>query len=340
MFRFANPQYLYLLILVPVFILWFVYCRYRRKAYLASFGDRELVDRLMPSASAGRVIFKFVLFLLAFSGVIFAMAEPQIGAKLQNVKRKGIEVMVALDISNSMLANDVSPNRLERSKQLIYKVMEEMNSDKIGVVVFAGKSFVQLPITSDYRSAKSFISKITPDLIQQQGTSIGGAIDMCVASFGHESESGKAIIVITDGENHEDDATASAQKAHESGIQVNVIGIGKPEGSPIPINGGSDFKKDKNGVTVITKLNESMAQDVARAGGGIYVRADNTNSAVKIMNKELNKISTGDVTTQVYSDYNEQFQLVLIVVFFLLLIEICVMEKKNKLFANVKLFEK
>lgn len=340
MFRFANPEYLFLLILVPVFVLWFIYCRYRRKSYLASFGDKELIAKLMPSVSSARVVFKFILFIIAFSGVVFAMAEPQIGAKLQTVKRKGIEVMVALDISNSMLANDVAPNRLERSKQMIYKIMEDMNNDKIGVVVFAGKSFVQLPITSDYRSAKSFISKISPDMIQQQGTSIGGAIDMCVSSFGPAGENGRAIIVITDGENHEDDAKSAAQKAWDAGIQVNVIGIGKPEGSPIPIDGGREFKKDKSGVTVITKLNEAMAQDVAKAGGGIYVRADNSNSAIKIMNKELNKISSGDVASQIYSDFNEQFQLVLFIVVFLLLLEICVLEKKNRLFENVKLFEK
>lgn len=340
MFRFANPEFLYLLIIIPVLVLAFLCHRYRRASYLKKFGDRRLLGLLMPSVSSARPVAKFVLFSLALAGLVVAMAEPQIGAKKEKVKRKGVEVMVALDISNSMMAEDVAPNRLERSKQILLKMIDNMDNDKLGIVVFAGDAFVQLPMTGDYKSAKLFISSISTSMVSLQGTSIGKAIDMCARSFSDRDNVGRSIIVITDGENHEDDAIASAQKAVEQGIQVNVVGIGKPEGSLIPLTpGGSDFKKDRSGNPVVSKLNEQMGQSIAEAGNGIYVRADNSNGALNELNSNLEKLSSGDIESEVYSAFNEQFQICLWVALVLLLLEFCLLEKKNRLFSNIRLFE-
>lgn len=340
MFRFANPEYLYLLALIPILVLAFLYYRYRRTSYLKEFGDRRLMKSLMPSVSSVRPITKFVFFSLALAAVILALAEPQIGAKKETVKRKGVEVMVALDISNSMMAEDVAPNRLERSKQILLKMIDNMNNDKLGVVVFAGDAFVQLPMTSDYKSAKLFISSISTSMVTRQGTAIGKAIDICSRSFSDRENVGRSIIVITDGENHEDDAVASATAAQEQGIQVNVVGIGTPEGSLIPLSPGSnEYKKDRSGNPVVSQLNEQMGQGVAEAGNGIYVRADNSSSALNELNSNLEKLSSGDIEAEVYSAFNEQFQICLWIALILLLLEFCLLEKKNKLFSNIRLFE-
>jgi len=337
-FRFANPEYLYLLSIVPLLILWFIYTIYQKRAALKKFGDPALLAHLMPGASKGRPHVKFYLLLLAIIGVTFIIARPQFGSKRETVKRQGIEVMIALDVSNSMLAQDVLPSRLERSKQLIYKMLEGMNNDKLGIIVFAGKAYTQLPITSDYQAARMYIASISPKLIPQQGTAIGAAINMSMRSFTAREEVAKSIIIITDGENHEDDPAGAAKEAREKGIQINVIGIGKPEGAPIPVEGTNSFRKDRSGTTVISKLNEQIAQEIAAAGGGIYVRADNTNIALKEIQKELNKAAKADVETTVYAEYDEQFQTIVWIVLALLLLEFCILERRNKFFSKIKLF--
>lgn len=338
LFRFANPEYLYFLLIIPILVGWYIYTRINRKRQLRQFGDIELLKELMPGVSNSRQIIKFSLMLLAFTLCIFIVARPQMGSKLEYVKKKGVEVMVVLDISNSMLAEDVYPNRLERAKQMLTKMLEGMNNDKVGVIVFAGRAFTQLPITSDYQSAKMFISSINTDLIGQQGTAIGSAIKMACNSFSDSEKTGKSIIIITDAENHEDDAKGAAKEAAEKGIQVNVIGIGKPEGSLIPTGGGT-YKKDKAGNVVMSKLNESVGQEIAMEGNGIYVRADNSNEAMRYMQKELDKIAKDDVETKVYSEYNEQFPVLAWIAIALLLLEYFLMEKKNGLFRNFKLFD-
>ncbi len=340
LFRFANPQYLYLLVLVPVMLGLFAYARERRKKRLEQFGDSELLNGLMPGASSARQHLKFYIPLVALLALIFVAARPQFGSKLETVKKKGLEVMVALDISNSMLAEDVQPNRLEKSKRMLYKLLDGLNNDKFGVIIFAGHPYTQLPITTDYSSAKIFISSIQPDIIKQQGTAIGAALEMASRSFSEENvDRGQAIIVITDGENHEDDAVGVAKQIAERGIQVNVIGIGKPEGSPIPVPGSNGFRKDKQGNTVVSKLNENMCMEIAQAGNGTYVRADNTNNAMKVIQAELDKISKSDVESKVYSEYNEQFPPIAWVALVLLVVEIFILERKNGLFKNFKLFE-
>jgi Ca-activated chloride channel family protein len=277
--------------------------------------------------------------LLALVLLIFAAARPQFGQQEKHVKRQGIEVMVALDISNSMLAEDVAPNRLDRAKQMLSKMIDNMEDDKVGLVVFAGDAFTQLPITCDYVSAKMFLNTISPKLIATQGTAIGSALQTSIRSFGAQNtEVGRAIILITDGENHEDDAISAAKQAQELGIKVFVIGIGKPEGAPIPKPGANDYFKDRSGQVVVTQLNEDMCQQIAQAGKGIYVRCDNTNTAMRALQQELDQIATAELESTVYADFNEQYQSFVILALCLLIIDFFIMTRKNHKLIRMNLF--
>lgn len=340
MFRFANIEMLWWLITIPVFVIAYIVSTKRKQRQLAEFGDPELMAELMPDASKSRPIGKFSLLIVALVLLIVAAARPQFGQKENTVKRQGIEVMVALDISNSMLAEDVAPNRLDRAKQMLSKMIDNMVDDKVGLVVFAGEAFTQLPITCDYVSAKMFLNTITPNLIQTQGTAIGAALQTAITSFGSpESEAGRAIILITDGENHEDDAIAAAKQAKELGIQVFVIGIGKPEGAPIPKPGTNDYFKDRSGQVVVSKLNEDMCQQIAQAGSGAYVRCDNTNTAMRALQQELNRIATAELESTVYADYNEQYQSFVLLALLLLVIEFFILSRKNHRLTRMDLFK-
>ncbi len=340
LFRFANPEFLPLLFIIPVFIVGFIFTRILRTKKIKTFGDMELMKSLMPGVSNGRQIFKFTLLMLALTCIIISAARPQFGSKLETVKKKGVEVMIALDISNSMLAEDIKPNRLERSKNMLYQILDGLDNDKIGVVVFAGTAFTQLPITTDYQSSRMFISTITPSLIATQGTAIGGALEKACTAFSEKTENGKSVIIITDGENHEDDAEAAAKEAAEKGIQVNVVGIGSVNGAPVPIEGSNDYIRDQAGNYISSALNEEMCMKIAKAGNGIYVRADNSNNALKIIQEEINKISKNEVESKVYSEYEEQYPIFAWIAVILLIAEFFIMEKKNKLFKGFKLFTK
>ena len=340
MFRFANIEMLWWLIAIPVFVIAYIVMTKRKERQLKAFGNPELMVQLMPDASKSRPIWKFSLLLIALVLLIVAAARPQFGQKEKTVKRQGIEVMVALDISNSMLAEDVAPNRLDRAKQMLSKMIDNMVDDKVGLVVFAGEAFTQLPITCDYVSAKMFLNTITPNLIQTQGTAIGTALQTAITSFGSpESEAGRAIILITDGENHEDDAIAAAKKAHELGIKVFVIGIGKPEGAPIPKPGTNDYFKDRQGQVVVSKLNEEMCQQIAQAGSGVYVRCDNTNTAMRALQQELDHIATSELESTVYADYNEQYQSFLLIALLLLVIDCFILMRQNHRLNRMDLFK-
>ncbi len=339
MFRFANIEMLWWLFSIPVFILGYVIMSRRLQRALQSFGDPELLAQMMPDASKSRPIWKFSIMMLTLALLIVAAARPQFGQQEKLVKRQGIEVMVALDISNSMLAEDVAPNRLERAKQMLSKMIDNMVDDKVGLVVFAGDAFTQLPITCDYVSAKMFLQTINPSLISTQGTAIGSALQTAVRSFGGEqSEAGRAIILITDGENHEDDAIEAATKAQEMGIRVFVVGIGKPGGAPIPIPGTNDYIKDRSGQVVVTQLNEDMCQQIAQAGKGIYVRCDNTNTAMRALQQELDQIATAELESTVYADFNEQYQSFVILALCLLIIDFFIMTRKNHKLIRMNLF--
>ncbi len=338
--HFAYIHILWLLTLIPLLVVGYILLTRRKRRQLASFGDPELVATLMPERSTTRSVIKFALLLLALVLLIFAAARPQFGQKEQTVKRQGIEVMVALDISNSMLAEDVAPSRLDRAKQMLSKLIDKMSEDKIGLVVFAGEAYTQLPITCDYVSAKMFLSTISPSLIQTQGTAIGSAIHTAMRSFGSEqSEAGRAIILITDGENHEDDAVEAAKHAKEAGIHLYVIGIGTSQGAPIPVPGTNNYIKDRSGQVVVTKLNEQMAKDIAQAGNGAYIHCDNTNTAMRALQQEIDKLATADIETTVYTDYNEQYQSFALLALLILVIDCFIFNRQHKLFDYEKLFK-
>jgi len=339
MFRFAHPEYLFLFLIIPVLVGIFIYTNILKKRKLRLFGNPEILAQLMPNVSVVRPQVKFYMVLTAIFFLIIVLAQPQFGTKVENVKRQGIEVMIALDVSNSMMAQDIQPNRLEKSKQILSKLVDGLTNDKIGLVVFAGDAYTQLPITVDYVSAKMFLSSISPQLVPRQGTAIGSAVDLAIKSFGTKSEAGRAIIVITDGENHEDDAIGAAKLAAENGITVHVIGMGNIDGAPIPIDGTMSFWKDKEGNVVVSKLNEEMCKNIAAAGKGTYVRADNSGSAFKVINKELDKLAKSDIKTSVFSDYNEQFQSFALLALFLLIVEFFIFNRINKRLSRLKIFD-
>ncbi|MBQ0137142.1 MAG: VWA domain-containing protein [Bacteroidales bacterium] len=339
MFRFANIEMLWLLTLLPVFVVAFILYTRRKRRQLAEFGDPELVQTLMPDASRERPIIKFSILMVALALLILAAARPQYGQKSEKIQRQGIEAMIALDISNSMLAEDVAPCRLDRAKQVLSKLIDQMVDDKIGLVIFAGESYVQLPITCDYVSAKMFLNSIPPELIKTQGTAIGSAIQTCIRSFGEPNEAGRCIILITDGENHEDDAEAAAKQALEAGIQTFVVGIGKTEGSPIPIPGTSDYRKDREGTVVVSRLNEDMCKSIAQAGKGMYVHCDNTNTATRALQKELNNLATAEIDTEIFSDYNEQYQTFALLALLLLVIDFFIFARQNHVLTKLDIFK-
>ncbi len=338
MFRFAFPEYMFLLLSIPVLIVAFIIFSRKKRRDLMTFGDKALVEELMPNASRVRPAVKFSILLIALTFLIIGLARPQFGMQEQTIKRQGIEVMIALDISNSMLAEDVFPNRLDRAKQIISRLIDQMPDDKIGMVVFAGDAFVQLPITADNVSAKMFLDNISPSLIKTQGTAIGAAISTSLKAFGGESEASRAIILITDGEDHEDDALQQAQKASENGVQIFVVGIGKPEGAPIPVPGTMSYHKDRQGNVVISHLNEDMCKEIASEASGMYVRADNSNNVTKTISKELDQLAKSEIESQMYVEYNEQYQSFVLIGLLLLIIDFFILNRKNKRLSRINIF--
>ena len=324
MFRFAQPEYLYLLIIVP--ILWglFIYGRYRSRRNLAKYGNPSVLAPLMTDVSKYKPWIKFIIQQLAFIVIVFMLARPQFGSKLETVKKQGVEIMIALDVSNSMMAKDIAPNRLEKAKMMLSKLVDELDNDKIGLIVFAGDAYTQLPITSDFVSAKMFLNTINPNMVPTQGTAIGRAISTAMNSFTPNEGVDKAIIVITDAENHEDDAVQMAKAAAEKNIKVDVIGIGSLEGVPIPTGNSEN--------------NFILGQEIAKAGTGIYVRADNTNSALRALTSEVKKMKKADIESKVYSLYDEQFQGLAWIALLLLIVDVFIVDRKNSWLKKITFF--
>ena len=340
MFRFEDPIYLWLLVLIPVLAL-IRFISYRnQKKRLRKFGEPALLKALMPDVSRFRPSVKFWILQGALALLVLMLARPQMGTKISQEKRVGIETIICMDISNSMLAEDIVPSRLDRSKMMIENLVDHFSNDKIGLIVFAGDAFVQLPITSDYVSAKMFLSSIDPSMIATQGTDIGRAIDMATHSFTPEEGIGRAIIVITDGENHEGGAVEAAAAAKDAGMRVYVLGVGSSKGSPIPIPGTDDYMKDNTGNTVMSALNEQMCKELAQAGGGAYIHVENNSAAQDQLDNELDKLSKKETTATLYSEFDEQFQAFGLLALLLLVLEICILDRRNPLLKNISLFGK
>lgn len=342
MFSFAYPDAFYLLLLLPVIVLLYYLARKARKRNMSRFGRDEVVGDLIPNVSRYKSRVKLTLELLALAIVVVMLARPRAGAGKTTENLTGIEVMVAVDVSNSMLASSSSDpqgmSRMQRSKMILEKLIEKLSGDKVGLIVFAGNAYMQMPLTGDSQSAKMFLNNINPNMAPTQGTAIGAAIEMATSAFSKQSKAQKAIIVLTDGENHEDDATEAASAARKRGIQVNVVGIGSPQGSPIPLGNG-DYLKDDAGQVVNTALNEKMAQEIAEAGKGVYVNG-NDSDALDVLTGTLSKLSKSSLATVSYTKHNEQFPLFAGLALLILLLDIFVLDRKNPFLTKFNFFSK
>jgi Ca-activated chloride channel family protein len=341
LFRFANPEYLYLLLLLPVMTAIFVFDQVRRRNSLKKLGESAMIGRLIPEISRIRPVIKFIFLLIGISAIIIMLARPQFGSRLEEVKKQGVEVIIALDVSNSMLAEDIQPNRLTRAKQAISKLVDNLENDKIGLIVFAGDAYTQIPITTDYISAKMFLSTINPDMVPKQGTAIGAAINLAERSFSPGEGKSKAIIIITDGENHEDDPVSEAEAASKAGIVIHTIGIGSTEGVPVPVTTGGrrDYLKDPEGATVITKLDEDILKKIAISAGGNYIRASSSSIGLDEIFSDIKKMKKDELESTMYTEYNDQFQIFAAIALFFLILEIIIMDRKNRKLQNVRLFK-
>lgn len=339
MFRFAHPEMLWLLLVVAAMVVMYVVMYYIQQRKLREFGNEQVIASLMPNVSKVRPHVKFGLTAFALVMLTFALAQPQFGIKVESTKTMGVEAMFVLDVSNSMRATDVRPSRLENAKMMLSKLIDNMPDDKVGLIIFAGDAFMQMPITADNVSAKMFMSTISPGSVPVPGTAIGAALDLAIRSFGDpNADVGRTIVVLTDGENHEDDAVAAAKEARENGITVNVVGFGSPAGAPIPVAGSMDHWRDAQGNVVVTKLNEEMCKQVAAAGGGIYVRAGNSNSALRALNGEIEKMQKGEMDTSAYSNFDEKFYVLAWMALVLLVGEFFVLNRQNKTLNKIKWF--
>ncbi|MFW5699324.1 MAG: vWA domain-containing protein [Bacteroidota bacterium] len=340
MFKFAHPYLLYALGLVPLVIILYLLARRRRKKYLETFGQWEVIRTLMPEVSKSKARWKFVLLTLGLFFLILGAAGPQFGSKLEEVKREGIEIIIALDVSNSMLAEDIKPNRLERAKQAISQLVDQLDDDRIGLIVFAGDAYTQIPITSDYVSAKMFLSTISTDIVPKQGTAIGSAIGLGMKSFSPDTEASKVMIVITDGENHEDDPVKFAEQAAEEGILIYTIGMGSPKGVPIPASPGSTqaFRKDREGNVIMTKLDEQTLSRIAAVTDGKYIPASNTSVGLNRLFRDIKNMESAEIETKIYTEYNERYQYLIALAVLFLLIEVIMVERKSRWLSKMNLF--
>ncbi len=343
MFSFANPECLYLLFLIPIIVILYILARVARVRKLKRYGNQLVLDKLAPDVSKYKPWIKLTLQMLVLAMIVVIIARPRAGATEQTVKVKGIEVMIALDVSNSMLAStDDDPrgiSRLQRSKLFLEKLIDKLDNDKVGLIVFAGNAYTQLPITSDFVSAKMFLNSINTNMVSAQGTAIGSAVKLAMNSFTPNENTQKAIIVITDGENHEDDAVGMAKEAKEKGMQVDVVGVGSPKGAPIPLDRTGNFLKDDQGNVVTTYLNEEMAKNIAQAGGGIYVSGNNP-AALGDITDQLKNLAKADMDKIVYSKHNEQFPVFAWIALILLIANIFVLDSKISWLKNINFFSK
>lgn len=343
MFRFANSNYLYFLLLIPTLVIIYVVLQYFHNRALKRFVDKEFINTLMPLRSPVRRNIKFIIFLVVITLLVIAIARPQFGSKLEQIKREGIEIVIALDVSRSMLAEDVKPNRLERAKQAITSLINRMKDDKIGMIIFAGDAYTQLPITTDYISAKMFLSNINTEIVSKQGTAIASAIDLGAKSFTQDPKAAKVIVIITDGEDHVGDPISSAKSASEKGIKVFTIGMGSPTGSPIPLTsaGSKDgFLKDRNGDVVITRMDPVLLSKIAQSGDGEFFSASTSNVGLDQLYNKLNKLNKSEIETRVYSEYDDQFQYLIAIALLLLIMDLLIFERKNPKWKSIRLFEK
>lgn len=337
MFKFQNPEILYLLLAVPLFLILFFYNGIQKKKKLSQFSTSNLLVYLLKDYSAIKPIVKFTIWILIFSSLVFALANPQVGSKVEKIKRQGIELIFALDVSNSMLSNDIPPSRLERAKSMLSKLIDGLVSDKVGLVVFAGDAFLQMPLTTDYSAAKLMISAANTDLIAQQGTAIGQALELCASSFSKDKNVSKVILLVTDGENHEDDAISIAKDIAKKGIQIYTIGMGTPNGGPIPL-GNNSFLKDPEGNIVITRLSPELLTEIAEIGKGKFIYGSAKFTEIESFLKEVAKLEKKEMEDLVYTDYDSKYYIFLWIALFLIIIDFLILEKRSPILSKLTIF--
>lgn len=337
--QFANPLFLYALLVIPVLILIYIFTQISKKKSLDRFGDSNVISNLMPLVSKRRGGIKFGIILTVLFLVIVSIARPQFGSKLREVTTEGVEIIIALDVSNSMLAEDIKPNRLEAAKRSISKMLENLDNDKIGLIVFAGNAYTQVPVTTDYTATKMLLSTLSTNMVQEQGTAIGQAIELATKSYSPDNETNKALIVITDGENHEDNPIEAAREAHEKGIVIYTIGLGDTKGTPIPLPGTSNYRKDNDGSVIMTKLNETMLIEIANAAEGKYIRANNMRIGLNALYEEIEKLDKMEMESVVYDEYEDIFQYLIFLAILLLVLDYVILNRKNKKLEKFKIFD-
>jgi len=337
MFRFANPVYFYLLLVIPLLVVLYYYFARTRRKNMEKYGQLSIIGLLAPNVSNRRLLLKFILCCLAYAFLVLSLAQPQFGSKIKEVKNRGVEIVVALDVSNSMLADDFKPDRLTMAKLAISRLVDKLRDGRLGLVVFAGDAYTQLPITSDFAAAKMFFSSINPNMVPQQGTALGKAIALGTKSFSSTSKNSRVLIIISDGENHEDDPMAASNEAAKNGIKIYTVGVGQPQGAPIPTDAG--YLKDKDGNIVITRLDEKTLQQIAGATGGKYIRATGNNFGLTDILTDVRKMDKMDMKSYVYEDYDDQFQILLFIALFILLLDSIVVQTKNIWLSKVDIFK-
>lgn len=344
MYQLENPQYFYLLLLIPgLIVIYSLYLAWRRKAQ-KNFGDKELLEKLSPERSHNKPILKFVLYLIITALISLALVNPKIGSKMEKVQREGIDLVFAVDVSKSMLCEDVQPSRLDRAKLIISKTLDELVGDRIGIISYAGRAYPQLPITTDYGAARLFLKNVDTDLIPSQGTAIGEAIDLSSRFFNNQEQKNRLLVIISDGENHEEGVESAITLAKEQGIRVFTIGLGTERGGPIPIknrNGQTTgYKKDESGEVVITKLNEALLKAIAEQGEGQYHLGNSATSTVNKLIEEIGTMEKQQFETMLYTDYQDQFQWLLAPALLLLVLDVFILERKTQWFKKLNLFDR
>jgi Ca-activated chloride channel homolog len=340
-FRFAEPDFFYALLLIPLFVSIFIMMMFWKLRAIRRFGDSALVVRLIPDMSKNRMVVKFLLIIFAYILIVFGLANPQIGSKLQTMERKGIDLVIAIDVSESMLAQDIKPNRLQRARQAVTRLVDELQNDRIGIVVFAGRAYTQLPITNDFSAVKLFLSNISTEIVPVQGTAIAEAINMSVDLF-DENQHEKAIIIISDGEDHEGDIAEAVKRAVSQNIRIFTVGMGLPEGAPIPVydrrGNQQGFKRDRSHNIVISGLDENMLREIAASGDGKYVRANNAQVGLKLIFEEISQLEKTEFESRTFTDYEDRFQYLLAPALLLLILEFLIFERRSRRFRKVNIF--
>lgn len=342
MLQLDEKIYFYLLFIIPVLIVLFLFLMVWKKRIQKRFADSGLLKRLTPDRSQNKATFKLMLFLLALAALIIGLVNPKIGTKLETVKREGVDIVFALDVSKSMLAEDIAPNRIEKGKRLVSEIINQLASDRIGIIAYAGQAFPQLPITTDYGAAKMFLQGMNTDMLTSQGTAINEAIELATTFYDDEEQTNRVLFIISDGEDHSEGSTlAAVNDAVEEGIRIYTIGVGKAKGAPIPLKRNGileSLKKDMQGEVVITKLNEQVLLEISEEGNGKYIDGSNTDKAVEMIKEELLQMDKKEFEAKQFAEYKDQFQWFLGAGFLLLFLDIFVLDRKTKWLKRLNLF--